>query len=316
MKINLLGWYGKRNAGDEAFRIAMEFIFAGHTLQYVTPPANLPPADLTILGGGNVVSPFYLSKLKDQPFYALGVGIGYESEIALLAKYNVQGVLVRNQTDVASMQAQLPCPVQAIPDLAYLCQAPLKPIREREIGVLITDYVNPAIDRDIGLFGLRSYLFQQGVAKELDWLGDQGYKITLIPCSTGGYGDDRRINLGLQAFMRTQANNILETLGPLEIISLLSGMSAAICMRFHAHIFAHLANTPIISIPFSRKVDLFLQENDLTDFIGMRIKPETDTSMFREVFQNLPKQQLPEINVNALLDIKKTIRRDWLQESA
>src|SRR5436190_18938223 len=109
MKIDIVGWYGKNNIGDEAFRYAHPQFFEGHDIRYVTPPETCrESADLVVLGGGAVVAPFYLDTLpKDKPKYALGVDIAYESEIDLLAAADFKGVMVRNSTDLPAMRQKL-----------------------------------------------------------------------------------------------------------------------------------------------------------------------------------------------------------------
>jgi polysaccharide pyruvyl transferase WcaK-like protein len=277
VKIDIIGWYRGANVGDESFRVVFPEIFKGHDIRFVTPgdvPLK-PYPDITILGGGAVISPFYLQMLPPgSPRYAIGVDISYESEIDLLAKYDFNGVFVRNQTDVPALQEKLRCPVHYMPDLAFHIRPGNENVlgrytkqKSKFVGVLVTDYVSPALDRSISDFADRHWNFITNLAAKLDWLTGEGWNIVLIPCATGGYGDDRRMNLNIAAFMRhpDKVIQIMDTLTPSEAITLISQMQLTVCMRYHAHIFSVIAGTPFISIEFTRKVDLFIRENGFND---------------------------------------------------
>lgn len=331
MKINVVGWYHNKNGniGDEAFRYAFHYILANHTFTFITPPAICPPADLTILGGGAVVSPFYLNILpKNQPKYALGVGLAYESEVDLLAAANFQGIFVRNQSDVKKMQEKAHCPVQYVPDLAYLLSP--EPVKftfsnRPRLGVLITDYINPALDRPIDKFAARSWDFKLKLAGILDELSKEGWEIWLIPCSTGGYGNDNRINLDIAAFMTQKPICIMDALTPGQMIKLLSCMDINLCMRFHAHIFSIMARRPFASIDFTRKVNFLLKENNLESLrVGWFEKDAFECSKLGSLIRQ--KEQLHQhyspvfdaISQKNKAELEKVIaqvRRDWLRES-
>jgi len=279
MKIDVIGWYNQGNVGDEAFALVMPQIFAGHEVRLITPNGGPkePFPDAVVLGGGAVVSPFYLKMLPPGvPRYAVGIDISYESEIDLLAQHDFKGVWVRNKTDLPALQEKLKCPVYYMPDLAFAIKRPLinklpkeaaeylSGTKNKKVGVLATDYISPAIDRPIDEFAPRHWSFITNLAKKLDWMIDNKWDVFLIPCATKGYGDDRRMNANIAAFMRHKEKvvQIYEALDPPTMIEFLSQMDLNICLRFHAHIFSIMAGTPFVSIEFTRKVDLFLKEND------------------------------------------------------
>jgi len=65
MKISIVGWYGKNNVGDEAFRFVLSDFFQDHQVEFVTPPQLCSNPDIVVLGGGAVASPFYLNTLPN-----------------------------------------------------------------------------------------------------------------------------------------------------------------------------------------------------------------------------------------------------------
>ena len=274
MLIDIVGWHDKHNAGDEAFKLGFETFFHKHKLNYVTPPTIANRGEIVVLGGGAVVSPYYLNSIPrdNRPLFALGVGIAYESEIDLMVDRNFKYVMVRNGSDVEAIKAKLSCPVVGMPDLAFLhrCGYNLAPEPKTAV-ILVTDYINPAIDRPTKEFANTAFDFNQKMAKICDKLINDDWRLTFLPCSTGGYGDDRRAALEIMAFMKhpyTDVVNVMETKSPEEMIDIIASHSLAINMRFHAHIFSMIAGTPFVSIGLTRKVDLLLKENNLLETRG------------------------------------------------
>lgn len=331
MKISIVGWYNRLNVGDDAFCCVFRQFFRGHDLEFVTPPNPCNNPDIVILGGGAVVSPFYLNNLPDCPRYALGVDIAYESEMDLLKPLNFGGVMIRNATDLQVLQSKISCPVSSIPDLAFFLKPSgteiLKKYRKhpkkKALGVFATDYVNPAIDRPIDKFGDRANSFKLKMAKEMDMMYDAGYEIILVPCATGGYGDDRRINLDIASFMRHTPTIIFDTLGPQSMIDLIEDLDVSLCMRFHAHIFSMIAGTPMVSIDFTRKVSLFLEENNLKKTtVGTWKDKNFETTRLLETITDVSTDQMSQYLRNTacnysqqLYDVMRTIRQDWLGQS-
>lgn len=326
MKINAVGWFKHFNAGDFCFKVVHQnFFFPGHDLRFITPPQICEKdADLVILGGGAVVSPFYLDTLpQDKPKYALGVDIAYESEMDLMPPHKFKGIYIRNRTDVDTLQSKVDCPVRYTPDLAYA----LKPSGKKwfsdnkpKLGVFCTDYINPAIDRPVDQFSERAYDFKIKMARRLDRFIQDGWDVYLVPCATAGYGNDIRVNLDLQAFMKRSPKQIMTTLLPQDMIDLIASFNLTICTRFHAHLFSIIAGTPFVSIQMTRKVKLALEENRLTGLLGgivdekrfddTQMEKAIETAMeshWRDTFLDIAQQ-----NYKELEEVKKQVWQEWL----
>ena len=327
MKINILGWLSRQNIGDEAFKDAHRHIFLGHDLEFFAPPCTVPDSDLFVLGGGAVISPYYLKSLpSNTPKYILGASIEYASEMDLLPQHKFKGIMIRNATDVPILQSKVECPVTAMPDLAFLLSPSEHSIKlepkKKKLGVMVTDYINPALNRPANKFAQRSFNFIQTLAKQLDDFIRQGWDVYLIPFSTGGYGNDLRINLDIMAFMEKQPINIMQTLAPMEAIALLRDMDLNMCMKFHAHVFSIIAGTPFLSIDLTRKVDLLLSENNLTELKAGSFKgdefnctiPEVKeialNGNYQDKFKLIRKDKIKELN-----NIISIIHRDWLKNA-
>ena len=331
MKIDFVGWYFCNNCGDDSFEIIFRKEFSSHDLNFVRPPFHpRKDCDLIILGGGAVVSPFYLNVIPyNKPLYALGVDIAYESEIDLLLKRPFLEVCIRNKKDLPELKRRLSCKVSSAPDLAFsfcptgndILSGIKKYPKKKSIGVFVTDYVNPAIDRPIEKFSDRSNDFKIKLALKLDELEEEGYEIILIPFSTGGYGDDRRINLDLAAFMESRPTNILNSINPQDMIDLISQLDLAICMRFHAHVFSLIGGIPFVSIDFTRKVDLLLKELNLFNLSAARFNDsEFDVGDFNIIVENAIKnknlfnKKYSESCRQEITNLFSRVRQDWIAE--
>lgn len=336
MKINIVGWYGQNNIGDEAFRPAIETICKGHELTYVTPPSIHTNPDLVILGGGAVASPYYFKSLPTScPRYAIGVDLAYESESDLLAAQKFNGVMFRNSTDVKYWKWKFDCPVAAMPDLSFMIRPTGARILEKfhlpksnskRVAVFATDYVNPAVGRVAPEFQQKSLSFAVNLGKELDVMIEKGWTVYLLCCSTGGYGDDRRMALQLKCFMNHSPIMVLDTFSPQDMVDLIAEMDLAVCMRFHAHLFSTIAGTPFVSIDYTRKVKMYLEDLGLKDTISCARFDGTnfDTSKFQAAVQAAEQKENWGVklrhaagqNFNKLCQVITEVRRDWLGESS
>ena len=57
MKINIIGWYDRKNCGDESFKTVFNQIFNEHEIYYTSQGVK-EDCDYYILGGGDVVKSF------------------------------------------------------------------------------------------------------------------------------------------------------------------------------------------------------------------------------------------------------------------
>jgi polysaccharide pyruvyl transferase WcaK-like protein len=243
-------------------------------------------------------------------------------------------IYLRDEYDIAAMKQKVSCPVDLTPDLAFFYRPRGEDVMRRytlsskrmSLGVMLTDYINPAIDRPQADFTAKAESFKIKLAKELDKLARHGWDIYLIPLSTTGYGNDIRINLDVASFMQERPIIIYETLSPQECIDLVAQMDLTVCMKFHAYIFSMIAGVPFVSLGLTRKVDLFLGAHDLKKFTAAKFDEtgtQFNTSKFAEVVDDVltHKQTLSnkfidisDRHYRRLHELSDKIRRDWLGE--
>lgn len=336
MRINIIGWHGMKNVGDEAFKPAIDHIFSGHELEYITPPRKHTNPDMVILGGGAVASPFYLDVLPTGcKRYALGIDLAYESESDLLAAAKFDGIFIRNKTDVKNWGWKFNCPIRTMPDLSFFLRPSGTDIikkydikntpDKKKIAIFPTDYVNPAIDRPVDKFGNRAYSFAEQMAKEIDKFNKEGWEVYVMCCSTGGYGDDRRMALQLASFTKHRPIVVLDTLTPQDMIDFIAQMDLTICQRFHAHLFSVIAGTPLVSIEYTRKVNVFLEELGIRDNITAarfdgdvfhtdQMHAAIEYVLNKKVEFNSRFRHCSAKNRTELIKVTKTIQQEWLGE--
>src|SRR5690349_21478970 len=109
--IPILGWYNQKNVGDEAFKevfgAVVREVDPGVTVSFHTQRLPSPTPEKVILGGGDVIRPYYLQKIPpDVAVFPIGVGLGYESEIDLLRSAKIPIALFRNLEDVNIAQSR------------------------------------------------------------------------------------------------------------------------------------------------------------------------------------------------------------------
>src|SRR5690348_2045598 len=126
--IPILGWYNQRNVGDEAFkdvfRAVTHEVDPSVKVSFHAQRLPSPTPEKIILGGGDVIRPYYLEKIPGNvAVFPVGVGLGYESEIDLLAKTTVPFALFRNLDDVELARSKS-ISAEYSPDLTFFCNAP------------------------------------------------------------------------------------------------------------------------------------------------------------------------------------------------
>lgn len=273
MKIHVLGYYDMNNVGDEAFRPAMSYIFDSHDVEFfnidVYREGHYPTPDVLVLGGGDVVTPYYLPVVSEHSAkikIGLGVGLGYESECELAAKAGFNGWFLRNHSDVELVRSRTTVPVEYTPDLAFGLKPSGNKVLHRYVqqdgpvvAIMLTDYLMPAHTRTSDVFWRCAEMFLPHFGEFCTQLSQEGFTIVMVPCSGDGHADDRRIHMSVRSFTPKPVVCIPDLLRPQDMIDLLAEVDYTICQRFHSHVFSMIAGKPILSIGFTRKVSKLLE---------------------------------------------------------
>jgi polysaccharide pyruvyl transferase WcaK-like protein len=272
--IPILGWYNQRNVGDEAFkdvfRAVVHEMDPSLTVSYHAQRLPSPTPEKIILGGGDVIRPYYLEKIPENvAVFPVGVGLGYESELDLLEKAIVPFALFRNLDDVELARSKS-IDAKYSPDLTFFSNIP-EPIavemREgKTLGVLLSDEVSPTFERKKRINELQYYeYFKWELASILDFLSDY-YNICFVAFSTLDSINDHKV--GLDVYRRMRARNkttfVTQPLSLAQALWLIGQFELVVSMKFHGIMFAVNQGVPFINIGETRKTQRFCTENSLS----------------------------------------------------
>jgi polysaccharide pyruvyl transferase WcaK-like protein len=272
--IPILGWYDQKNVGDEAFkdvfRAAIRHVDSSMTVSFHTPfnPLKSPPPDKVILGGGDVVRPFYLQKIPAQvKIFPLGVGLGYESELELLKDASVPFALFRNLADAEIAQSN-GISAEYCPDLTFFLDQPEPlsiPFKDgKTLGVLLSDEISPTFERRENSEYLYYEFFKWELAAVLDVLSEF-YNICFIAFSAVDSINDHKVSLDIFRRMsaRDRVSFITDPLSMPQALWVIKQCELVISMKFHGIMFAVNQGVPFINIAETRKTQQFCVENEL-----------------------------------------------------
>ena len=270
--IPILGWYHQKNVGDEAFKdvfqAAARLLDPSATLSFHTYALGSPKPDKVILGGGDVVRPFYLSKISPGiKVVPMGVGLGYESEIELLEKASVPFALFRNMEDV-KLACSKGINAEYCPDITYFLGEP-EPLRVnfaagKTLGVLLSDEISPTFERRDSREYLYYEYFKWELASILDILAEF-YNICFVAFSTTNSINDHKVGLDIYRRMavRDRVSFVTEPLSMAQALWLMKQFELVISMKFHGIMFAVNQGVPFINVAETRKTQRFCTENGL-----------------------------------------------------
>lgn len=279
MQNHVIGWYGKANCGDDAFKDAFAALFPGEALAFDggRQPIAVLPGTRVILGAGDVVNKFYLDRIPhDQPFSVIGCGLGYTSEIDLLAGRNVERAVLRNRAD-AELARQRGINAVYAPDICFAIpqQSPRvlpEATKTKRLGVILSGHAEPGIGQPNMREAAYFEYFKWELARLLDELG-QYYEIHWISFSADINHYDEAVHYSTRAKMGRRGSQHFWSYQPdrpLEQLAILAGMDAVLTMKFHGAIFATLQGVPFVSIGQTRKLMQFCEESGLSE---MCVKP-------------------------------------------
>ena len=272
----VLGWYGRGNAGDDAFVEALQIFLGNSNLKFVSPSQfhkNLDKNEIIFVGAGDICKGFFLDEVAHhKKVVIVGAGLGYESEVELLKKVEPKLLWMRNKEDVDICRNNglnayytpdicFGLPKIDPPELAIATDG------RKKLGIILSGHGLSGVDQDDP--GVASYLeyFQWELAKSLDYL-DEFYQIYWISMSSDLDAWDESIHYSVRKKMHQRENQIFCSYKkdrPDEVRRIISQMDVVVSMKFHGCVFSILHGVPVLSIGLSRKNDLLMKEAGLED---------------------------------------------------
>lgn len=331
-EVNVLGYYGYNNAGDEAFRLVFDRTFAGRRVTYHAPTGQLSVnSGPVVLGGGAVVNPFFLNALSDPPglrVHLVGCSLPYgpkDCERLLPFGPRLGRLLLRSHADVRAAQ-EMGLPAEFVPDIVFSldpadfrdekvdpleAMTALPPRRwgrhERTLTLCLSDdYHIPWSAEHQAKFEARED-FKTQIARACDSLAEK-FNILFLPFSVWHNARDYLFAHDVARRMRNrdQALVVERVLSPGQLLRLIGTINGpVVSMKYHGLVFGMAAGRFCVNIGGTRKViDLM---ND-TGLAGLSLPPARLTA--DKLVAAIEKHR-----EERLLDTVDRVRTEWRGEA-
>ena len=248
MKINIVGWYGAKNIGDESFREVFLRQFPEHDLIFSSYP-NLN-TDAIILGGGGVVNGQYLEGLKkySKPLFAVGVDIAVNGEQwDRIQRLPFKKIYVRS-TEYAEIAAAKVTNIGYCPDLAFSLYDEQRLVKNRrKCGFIISQDLTGGVDH---LGKLIRKILQNDFDEIVFIVVYTGKQLDIL--ATKSVAEESR-----------SPHTIVIPSSPIETLQIMADLDLVISMRFHGIIFASILGVPFLALSNKGKCSLFCEQERL-----------------------------------------------------
>lgn len=326
-KVSVVGYYDRGNCGDQALKSAVAGMLDPHaSLTFTTPDEKGPLHDLAVMGGGDVIKPYFLERIKGaKDVRVLGAGLGYESELDLLASQkNVTEILFRNRCDAEAAKAR-GMNARYTPDIVFSLDVPTPlPVTrtpgKKLMGIMVADDISESYkQRDPQAIHYGNYLKNE-LALTLSDLRPY-YRFVFIPMCHARYGYDVKMMYEVlnQIPPVTIDHEVMPTDGdPAWVMRAVAAMDVVLTMRFHGLIFSTLAGVPVVNIGVTRKTNTYMLENGLGD---LSFDPYSLTrggllkrvALAEDPLTKIRVEQARDVNRQLAAETTEYVRREWLR---
>lgn len=270
-KVIVVGWYGHKNLGDEAFKASFQYLWQDFDLTFLDyVPADVNQYDASIVGAGSFL---------DQPVKGIAsiriptafVGVG----ITRVHPEN-QSTLERAKVVVTRNHVALSVPTLYAPDMVFAQKLATDSQRRKVITVLMNNHFTPrpkALEWQLRSWDWFCTEFAQAADRMIDATGCQ---LEFLPMCTNKFEDDRRCAGYVIDRMYNKAKVITcyAELNSQQFVRRIETSQLVITQRFHGMVYSVMSRTPFIAISGHDKIrDLTeqLQYKTLVQYYGFSI---------------------------------------------
>ena len=294
-KILVIGYYNKFNHGDDAYKYVFPLFFpnnSNYEFKFTsTDDINNTPMneyDAIIVGGGDIINDYFHKIIKDKikdlkvPKIAVSIGIPFPNLITYEYFGYFDHVFIRNLEDVRKLQKVIGSHrAHFIPDITFLYE---KPMIVSASARNISEHKSESKNKKCGIFLVGNMIRYPNFMKYMSYLISKlllSYDIILYCFDTA---EDIKISLECRskAYENKPKKNLFDKECPPDIkhqitvdtftyktqqmLSIMSELDFAVCMKYHAHVFCMILNIPFMSISSSRKTRSLMKQANLSEY--------------------------------------------------
>lgn len=302
--ILVLGYYNRKNLGDEAYKIALPRIFPQSNLIF----HNVDDTDIdlskyksVIVGGGDLFNEYFLKKIKEilkyvkLPVIGFSIGLPYLSCITPANVAIFDRIFTRNKQELELLQLLIGSDrVHYLPDATFIFDKPvhheihLEDIFKNLPSLGINIFHNQK--RILGIFLAQSMSDSPNIVSNIVTVlsniqrRNDNTEIRFYIFDTSGKlvqddnGISKIVSSRVNGSSHFKYHKIVNEQDPLKMLDSMKDLNIAICTRFHAHIFCTILNIPFLSIANTPKVQKYLEQEDLLELSVPIVDGRIDTN--------------------------------------
>jgi polysaccharide pyruvyl transferase WcaK-like protein len=268
-QVNVVGWYGKRNCGDESYKLAFPCVFPEYEFVFSDQP--IEKADAYILGGGDILNNSLLAKFQNikKPKHVMSVTASSKIEKKMLDGFRT--IIVRDTASHANLKS-IGVDALLYPDFSFA----LSYNKERGAQLIKSFFDKEKHDlydkKVVVVMNGHMVPYHAAPAYEYARLDKLCYDLAIsldqtpasfifIPFGTKAPWDDRLPNGIVASRCKYWKKNVMvyDELGVQDILDMISGSHAVISSRLHSSIFSATCERPFVDITHSHKNRYFLE---------------------------------------------------------
>lgn len=273
--VQVIGWYGKYNLGDDLFMRSLHNLFPDFELHFSDGDIH-ENACAVMLGPGDVMDMEYLRKYdRSIPIVAFGVGFRNIEEVNILSEIDFSYISVRSNADylLATNQghsvALMADPVFSLyseregqVDVDNLSAGKVLMVCNEEINAR---WKSPSPAK-LAAFSYATY-FSEVLARGMSVLEQEFW--TVWPIFSHRVPSDEAMTLDIASRMIPPLFNldIARPDSDDEIHAIFSGARFCISMRFHGIVLALLHRRPVLALSIGRKMDSLMRDLGLENWL-------------------------------------------------
>lgn len=267
--VNVVGWYGKSNIGDESYKLAFPKIFPSYNFIFSDWP--IKNADAYILGGGDVINEKLLSKFHsiNKPKHIMSVTVSKKHDPEKLKDFRT--IIVRDLKSKTNLsEIGINCIV--CPDFSFILEGNKengKSIIEENFSHSKSDLYNKKVAIIInghlipphGATAYEQSRFDRFCFDLSITIDETPASFIFIPFGTKQPWDDRVANGMVSVKCKWWKKNCLvyKELEVQDSLDIIAASDAVVSTRLHASIFSCATETPFIDITHNHKNKYFLE---------------------------------------------------------